>query len=354
MPLPDFVQRDIPLTALNTFGLPAQAALFAGIETPAQLMTLIELPEWRVWSRLVLGGGSNLILSGDFPGLVLRVRIAGRKLAAVDADAWHIRAGAGENWHDFVQWTLEQDWPGLENLALIPGTVGAAPVQNIGAYGLEVAERFHHLEAVDLATGENVTFSRTACRFGYRDSVFKHEAAGRYLITAVIFRLPKRWRPVTGYAEVMRELEARRTVDPTARDIAAAIIAIRSRKLPDPARIGNVGSFFKNPVVHAAVFADLAARYPELPHYPQPDGTVKLAAGGLIERCGWKGQRLGPVGVYERQALVLVNCGGARGEDVLRLAQAIRESVRVEFGVELELEPAVVPQTGGWSTILQK
>ena len=343
MPLPDFIQRDIPLTPLNTFGLPGRAALFVALETPAQLMTLIELPEWQDWSRLVLGGGSNLILTGDFPGLVLQVRMGGRALVAEDADVRQVRAGAGENWHDLVQWTLEQGWPGLENLALIPGTVGAAPVQNIGAYGLEVAERFQGLEAVDLVTGENVRFDRATCRFGYRDSVFKREAVGRYLITSVTFRLPKRWRPMTGYADVAQELETRQIVHPTARDIAEVVIAIRSRKLPDPAQIGNAGSFFKNPVVNATAFADLAARHPDLPHYPQSDGTVKLAAGWLIERCGWKGQRLGPVGVYERQALVLVNCGGARGEDVLRLSGAIRQSVRTEFGIELELEPVVIP-----------
>jgi UDP-N-acetylmuramate dehydrogenase len=290
----------------------------------------------------VLGGGSNLILTGDFDGLVLHVRIPGRELVAEDDDAWTVRAGAGENWHDFVCWTLERGWPGLENLSLIPGTVGAAPIQNIGAYGLEMAERFQHLEAVELATGETVVFDRAACRFGYRDSVFKREADGRYLITAVTFRLPKRWRPVAHYADVARELEARQMIDPTARQISDAVIAIRSRKLPDPGRIGNAGSFFKNPVVDAATFARLAAQHPELPHYVQPDGTVKLAAGWLIERCGWKGKDLGPVGVYERQALVLVNRGGARGEDVLRLARAIRESVRAAFGVELEPEPVVL------------
>ncbi len=341
MTLPDFVQRDAQLTAFNTFGLPAQAALFAVIETPAQLATLIALPEWSEWPRLILGGGSNLILTGDVAGLTLQVRILGRELIAEDSDAWQVRAGAGENWHGFVQWTLECGWPGLENLALIPGTVGAAPVQNIGAYGLEVAERFDRLEAIDLATGEMLTFDRAACRFGYRDSVFKHEAAQRYLITAVIFRLPKRWQPLTDYADVVRELAARRIVHPTAQDMADVIIAIRSRKLPDPTQIGNAGSFFKNPVIAAAAFVRLAARYPDLPYYPQPDGTIKLAAGWLIEYCGWKGKSLGPVGVYERQALVLVNRGQARGADVLRLAQAIRESVRAEFGVDLELEPVV-------------
>ena len=337
-----FLAPDAPLQSLNTFGLPARAAWFAAIESPAQLAGLIARPEWKRLRRFVLGGGSNLILAGDFDGLVLHVRIPGRERVAEDADAWFVRAGAGENWHDFVSWTLDRGWPGLENLALIPGTVGAAPVQNIGAYGLEMAERFHCLEAVDLATGETVVLDRAACRFGYRDSVFKREAAGRYLITAVTFRLPKRWQPVTGYADVARELDAGGIAKPTARDIADAVIAIRSRKLPDPAQIGNAGSFFKNPRVDAATFQRLIARHPDLPHYPQPDGTVKLAAGWLIERCGWKGKNLGLVGVYERQALVLVNRGGARGEDVLRLARAIQASVRAMFGVDLEPEPVVL------------
>jgi len=338
----DRLQRNVALHRLNTFGLPACAARFAAIATPAQLTALMALPEWRSWPRFVLGGGSNLVLTGDFAGLILHVRIAGRQWVAEDAEAWFIRAGAGENWHDFVGWTLACGWPGLENLALIPGTVGAAPIQNIGAYGLEMAERFQQLEAVDLETGEIATFDRAACRFGYRDSVFKREATGRYLVTSVTFRLPKRWQPMTRYAELARELEARNLPQPTAPQIAEAVIAVRSRKLPDPARIGNAGSFFKNPVVDTATFANLAGRYPDLPRYSQPDGAVKLAAGWLIERCGWKGRSLGAVGVYERQALVLVNHGGARGEEVLRLAQAIQASVRAEFGVELEPEPVML------------
>lgn len=336
------LQRDVPLHRLNTFGLPARAAWFAAIDTPAQLRALIATPEWRYLQRFVLGGGSNLVLTGDFDGLVLHVRIPGRALWGEDEQAWLVRAGAGENWHNFVCWTLEQGWPGLENLALIPGTVGAVPIQNIGAYGLEIAERFHCLEAVDLQTGEMLTFDHTACRFGYRDSVFKHEAAGRYLISAVMFRLPKTWQPLTQYADVERELAARCIEQPTARAIADAVIAVRTRKLPDPACIGNAGSFFKNPVVDAEAFARLAARYPELPHYVQPDSRVKLAAGWLIERCGWKGKPLGPVRVYEKQALVLVNSGGAQGQDVLRLAQAIQQSVRARFGVELEPEPVIL------------
>lgn len=338
----DLLQRDISLDRLNTFGLPARAAGFAAIETPAQLAALMALPEWRSWPRFVLGGGSNLVLTGDFAGLVLQVRIPGRRLVAEDAEVWLVQAGAGENWHDFVIWTLDRGWLGLENLALIPGTVGAAPIQNIGAYGLEIAERFQQLQAVDLETGKPVTFDHAACRFGYRDSVFKQEVARRYLVTSVTFRLPRRWQPVIRYAELARELEARNLPQPTARQVAEVVIAIRSRKLPDPARIGNAGSFFKNPVVDAATFARLAERYPDLPRYPQPDGAVKLAAGWLIERCGWKGRSLGAVGVYEQQALVLVNRGGAQGAEVLRLARAIQASVRAAFGVALEIEPVVL------------
>ncbi len=336
------LQRDVPLDRFNSFGLPARAAGFAAISAPDQLAALRKLPEWRSWPRFVLGGGSNLLLTGDFPGLILQVRIPGRRLVAEDADAWRVQAGAGENWHDFVLWTLERGWPGLENLALIPGTVGAAPIQNIGAYGLEMAERFEQLQAIDLESGETVMLDRAACRFGYRDSIFKQEAAGRYLIASVTFRLPKRWQAVTGYAELARELAARDCSQPTAQQIAAAVIAIRSRKLPDPAHIGNAGSFFKNPRIDAAAFARLAERYPHLPHYAQPDGAVKLAAGWLIEQCGWKGRSLGAAGVYEQQALVLVNRGGAQGAEVLRLAQAIQDAVQARFGVALEIEPVVL------------
>lgn len=344
MPDKKLFQRDVPLHRLNTFGLPARAAWFAAIDSRQRLAALRDATEWRYLQRFILGGGSNVILAGDFNGLVLHVRLPGRMLIAEEADAWLVQAGAGENWHDFVGWTLAQGWPGLENLALIPGTVGAAPIQNIGAYGVEMAERFAFLEAMDLATSEMVTFSRADCRFGYRDSIFKNEAADRFLILAVTFRLPKRWRPITTYADVARELDTGRITEPTPVQIAEAVIAIRSRKLPDPAHIGNVGSFFKNPVVAAGVFAALLARHPTLPHYPQADGQIKLAAGWLIEQCGWKGKNWGPVGVYDKQALVLVNRGGAHGRQVLELARAIQASVQAQFGVWLEPEPVVYPQ----------
>ena len=340
------LSRNVALRSFNTFGLPARAAWFAAVETPAQLAALATTLEWRYLQRFVLGGGSNVVLTGDFEGLVLHVRIPGRELLAEETDAWIVRAGAGENWHDFVRWTLERGWPGLENLSLIPGTVGAAPIQNIGAYGLEMAERFQQLEAVDLETGATMTFDHAACRFGYRDSVFKREAAGRYLITSVTFRLPKHWRPEIRYAELARELEQRRIAKPTARQISDAVMAIRSRKLPNPVCLGNAGSFFKNPTVTPEQCQDIIARDPKIVHYPLPDGRIKLAAGWLIDACGWKGKTVGKAAVYEKQALVLVNRGhgadSVTGGEVMTLAKAIQTSVYERFGIRLEPEPVVV------------
>ena len=332
------LQSHVDLTPFNTLALPGRAALYRRITDPAHLAAR-EIGPGR---RFILGGGSNLVLTGDFDGLVLHMAIPGKRLRGEDGEAFYIEAGAGENWHDFVQWTLAQGWPGLENLSLIPGTVGAAPIQNIGAYGLEVAERFHSLTAFDMERGESVRFDRTACRFGYRDSVFKQEGwhlEGRFVITDVTFRLPRQWQPLTRYADIAGELAAREVVTPTAQQIADAVIAVRQRKLPDPARIPNTGSFFHNPVVDAATADRLVAENPSLPHYPQATGRVKLAAGWLIDQAGWKGRDLGPVGMYEKQALVLVNRGGATGADVTALMRAVQSDVRERFGVELTPEP---------------
>ncbi|HRQ48733.1 MAG TPA: UDP-N-acetylmuramate dehydrogenase [Rhodocyclaceae bacterium] len=333
---------DANLQALNTFGLSARALRLARIESAAQAQALLRQGDWTTEPRLVLGGGSNVVFTRDFPGTVLKVEIAGRALVRQDPDAWYVRAGGGENWHAFVGWTLAQGWPGLENLSLIPGTVGAAPIQNIGAYGVELRERFHCLEAVSLEDGTMREFSSEDCRFGYRDSVFKHEAANRWLIVAVTFRLPRPWQAVTTYAEVADELITSGVADPCPADIAAAIVAIRTRKLPDPAVTGNAGSFFKNPVVDAHELERLLASDPDLAYYRQDDGSYKVAAGWLIDRCGWKGRSLGPVGCFERQALVLVNHGGATGADVLRIAHAIQDDVVTRFGIELEPEPVLV------------
>lgn len=344
-PHPPVLERNADLQPLNTFHLPARAARLVTITDPAQIAQIVVRRRGDVAAsspQLVLGGGSNIVLGGDFDGLVFKVAIAGRRLIASDDEAFIIEAGAGENWHEFVRWTLAQGWPGLENLSLIPGTVGASPIQNIGAYGLEVMDRFDTLTAVSLDDGRTRHFSRDECRFGYRDSVFKHQQAGRWLITQVRFRLPKRWQALTAYADVAAELTARQIDHPTPMEVSDAIIAIRRRKLPDPALIGNVGSFFKNPVVDATTLARLLERQPDLPHYPQANGTAKLAAGWLIDRCGWKGKRLGPVGCFERQALVLVNHGGATGQDVRATAMAIQADVLDRFGVALEPEPLFV------------
>ena len=326
----------------NTFGLPARAAQLAVVEAAEQVSVLAARPDWSGTPRLVLGGGSNVVFDGDFPGIVLQVAIRGRARVSEDEEFVYVRAGGGENWHDFVRWTLEQGWSGLENLSLIPGTVGAAPIQNIGAYGLELAARFECLEAVSLEDGTLRRFEATDCCFGYRDSIFKRKEAGRWLIAAVTFRLPKRWQAITAYADVKKELEMCGIAQPTGIDISNAVVAIRRRKLPDPAKIGNAGSFFKNPLVDAVTLARLLDEHPALPHYAQADGSAKLAAGWLIDRCGWKGRDLGPVGSYEHQALVLVNRGGANGADVRRIAASIRADVAAKFGVELEPEPVFV------------
>lgn len=338
---PDFVEYEANLTKRNTLALTAHAALYARITDVEQLRALAERGLGDT-PTFVLGGGSNLVLTGDFDGLILHVALLGRSLVAEDDEAWFVQAGAGENWHEFVQWTLQAGYPGLENLSLIPGTVGASPIQNIGAYGLEVADRFHALTAIDMQTGALRHFDHAACRFGYRDSLFKQEGwhqTGRFVITDVTFRLPKRWQPVMAYADVQAELKTNAVTEPSALQIAEAISAIRQRKLPDPALVPNTGSFFKNPVVSKDAVLHLQAQYPTMPSYPQPDGQIKLAAGWLIEKSGWKGRDLGLVGMYEKQALVLVNHGGATGADVAALMQAVQQSVQSMFAVELEPEP---------------
>jgi UDP-N-acetylmuramate dehydrogenase len=277
------------------------------------------------------------VLTRDFDGVALIVDIAGKRVIGEDGDAWLVEAGAGENWHEFVSWTLAQGMPGLENLALIPGTVGAAPIQNIGAYGLEMGERFERLNAVELATGARAEFDREACAFGYRDSFFKRDGRGRFMITSVVFRLPKQWAPRADYADVARALENSPKHD--AQAIFDAVVAVRRAKLPDWTKLGNAGSFFKNPVIGAAAFDALKQREPDVVSYAQADGNVKLAAGWLIDRCGWKGRGIGGAAVHERQALVLVNRGGATGAQVLELAEAIKRDVFDRFGVDLEMEP---------------
>jgi len=340
------IERGVSLRAYNTFGLPAVAHTLVRVASDVDVRRVVDHPELGRAKKLILGAGSNLILSRDPLDVVVRVEIMGRRLVHADADAVVVEAGAGETWHDVVAWTLEQGWPGLENLALIPGTVGAAPVQNIGAYGVELKDRFDSLDAVDLVTGRSVTLDAAACRFGYRDSVFKHTGfgglAGKSVITRVRLRLPCAAAPVLGYLDLERKVADTGIHAPDARTVFDWVCAIRRAKLPDPREIGNVGSFFKNPVVSAEQCRDIIARDPHIVHYALADGSFKLAAGWLIDACGWKGKSIGRAGVYDKQALVLVNRGGASGAEVLVLARAIQESVYGRFGIRLEPEPVVV------------
>ncbi|MCX9158372.1 UDP-N-acetylmuramate dehydrogenase [Niveibacterium sp. 24ML] len=336
------IEHDVDLAPLSTLGVAARAAHFCAADSAASIREALAWADSNRHPVLIVGGCSNIVFASDYAGLVLKPSIAGREKVG-ETPAHHlVRVGAGENWHETVAWTLAQGWPGLENLALIPGNVGAAPVQNIGAYGLELTDCFDSLEAIDRDTGETRTLTRADCRFGYRDSIFKHPAGSRLIVLSVTFALPKRWSAHAGYRDVSEELAARSVTSPSPQDIFDAVVAVRQRKLPDPAVLGNVGSFFKNPIVSAAAHAQLQGLHPALVSYPQADGRFKLAAGWLIDQAGWKGRALGRARVHPNQALVLTNTGGASGSEILALAQAIQADVRQRFGVVLEPEPIII------------
>jgi len=345
-----FVEQNVPLQPHNSFGIVAKARALVRVRAEADVRELLADPDLGSIPKFVLGGGSNIVLTGDVKPLVLKVEFMGRRVLEEGQRAVIVEAGAGEHWHDFVTWTLDQGYPGLENLALIPGTVGASPVQNVGAYGVELQDRFESLDAIDLFTGRTFTLDAAQCAFGYRDSVFKHFAAqegdfglaGRALILRVRFRLPRPWKPVLGYLDLQRKIQETGVRAPSPRQVYDWVCAARTAKLPDPRVIGNAGSFFKNPTVTPEQCQDIIAREPAIVHYPMPDGSVKLAAGWLIDACGWKGKSVGNAGVYEKQALVLVNRGGATGGEVVTLARAIQTSVYERFGIRLEPEPVVI------------
>jgi UDP-N-acetylmuramate dehydrogenase len=352
------VEQNISLRKYNTFGIEAKAISLVRLKSEDDLARVLSDPQTAHSPKFILGGGSNIVITADVKPLVLKVEMLGKRLVSEDDRAWIVEASAGENWHEFVRWTLEQGWPGLENLAMIPGCVGASPVQNIGAYGVELQDRFESLDAVHLETGERMTLEAVHCAFGYRDSVFKHGPnqptkgsqlmglAGKALITKVRFRLPKRWRAETGYTDIQKKLTELGLQNPSAMQIFDAVCAIRAAKLPSPSVMGNAGSFFKNPTVSADQCEDIIAREPRLVHYQLSNGEFKLAAAWLIDACGWRGKSVGRAGVYERQALVLVNKGGpsdpCTGGEVVTLAQAIQTSVYERFGIRLEIEPVVV------------
>ena len=342
------VEKNVPLQPYNSFHILAKANSLVRLTQVTDVQDLLAAPWAQGQAKFILGGGSNIVLTGDVKPLVLKVEIMGRRLLRETERGFVVEAGAGENWHELVAWTLQQGYPGLENMAMIPGTVGASPVQNIGAYGVELQDRFESLDAVDLETGQTLTLDAAQCEFGYRDSVFKHapsERGGlkdRVLITQVRLFLPKPWKPVLGYADLDRKMSEHGVSHPAPAQIFDWVCAIRRHKLPDPAVLGNAGSFFKNPTVTPEQCADIIQREPRIVHYHLDDGAVKLAAGWLIEACGWKGKTVGHAAVYERQALVLVNRGQATGGEVMTLARAIQTSVYERFGIMLEPEPVVV------------
>jgi UDP-N-acetylmuramate dehydrogenase len=340
------IQNDISLAPFNAFGIAARARHFVRVESIEGLRALRGDPIWLEEPRLILGGGSNVLFTRDFDGLVVHIASKGHRHVGDEDDAHLIEVEAGENWDTFVRASVAQGWPGLENLALIPGSVGAAPVQNIGAYGIELAERFAWLEAFDVDGGETRRMNAADCAFGYRDSIFKHALRGRVIIMRVVFKLSKRWSPLTSYADVRARLIDLAIESPTPQQIVDVVTSIRRAKLPDPAQIGNAGSFFKNPVITREAFDALRAIDADVVAYPEDDGRMKVAAGWLIDRCGWRGRSLegssGRAAVHDRQALVLVNRGGATGAEVLALADAVRESVAQRFAITLEAEPAIV------------
>jgi UDP-N-acetylmuramate dehydrogenase len=336
---PAKLTSNLGLKHRNTFGLDAVAEFAYEISSPEQIPAVMSEITARELKWRVLGGGSNVILPNTLPGATLLMNIFGQEILSSDEDATYLSVGAGVGWHDLVAWTLESDLPGFENLALIPGTVGAAPIQNIGAYGVEVGEYIDHIEAFDAKDHAFVTLPKDACRFAYRDSYFKQNP-GRFIVTKVVFKMPKVWQARIHYADLAKQFSE--DSNPSPEDIFLAVCKVRTHKLPDPKVIGNVGSFFQNPVIPNEQYETLLKTYSSLVSYPDLQGKRKIAAGWLIDQCGFKGQRMGNVGVYENQALVLVNHGGGTAQDILGLAKCIQDKVHDQFGVTLQIEPNIL------------
>lgn len=335
------IQEHISLKPYNSFGLEAKARFFVEVTGLVQLQKVLELEAYP--KKFILGGGSNMLLTKDINALVIHIAMKGIQVVEQDERYVEVKAMAGENWHDLVLWCLDRDYGGLENLSLIPGQVGTAPIQNIGAYGIELKDVLVSCEAMEVKTGELLAFDAQDCQFGYRDSLFKQGGKDKYIISSVTLRLSRKdHRLHTGYGAIEDELRKRGIVYPTIRDISDVVIAIRSQKLPDPKELGNSGSFFKNPVVPKKRFDKLQKQHPEIPFYELDGELFKIPAAWLIEQCGFKGKRFGDAGVHEKQALVLVNYGGASGKEILELAQKIQGEVKRSFGLELQPEVNII------------
>jgi len=333
------IQNNHSLKKYNSFAVEAKSHYFCQIESNDHIDALLDWQQQADLPLLLLGGGSNILFINDYQGMTAVMNTKGISIVGEDSAYTYIKAKAGENWHQFVRWTVENGYAGLENLSLIPGTVGAAPMQNIGAYGVELADVLYELDAVELATGKRKIFTQQECLFHYRDSFFKSSAFGEYLIQSITIKSPKKPQWKIDYAGVKNTLEGQPI---NAETISDSIIALRQSKLPDPMMIGNAGSFFKNPLLSASKWQALKQLYPDLAGYPQADGSMKTSAAWLIDQCGWKGKRQGNAGVYLKHALVLVNYGGASGKEIWGIASDIIQSVNDKFGIELEAEPRII------------
>lgn len=334
-------QKNVSLKAYNTFGIDINAENFVSVTSFQQLQNIISKHK----DVFILSGGSNILLTNTITKPVIQLNTKGIEILnnKSENNTVFVKVQAGENWHDFVLWCLEKDFGGIENLSLIPGNVGTSPMQNIGAYGIEIKDVFVELEALNIKTNALKTFSKKACNFGYRESFFKKEGKGEYIIVSVTFKLTqKNHRLNTEYGAIQTELENHKIDNPTIKDISNAVIAIRQSKLPDPKEIGNSGSFFKNPVIKRNYFENLKIIYPKIPYYLLPDDLVKIPAGWLIEECGFKGERYGNAGVHKNQALVLVNYGNATGEEILDLAKNIQNTVMEKFNIPIEMEVNII------------
>ena len=336
------IRQDVDLKPLNTFGISARARYYTELHAVAEFAELLQSEIFKNQPVLIIGGGSNLLFTKDFDGLVIRNCLKGISVEENTSDSVLLRVSAGEVWHELVMWTIAQGYAGLENLSLIPGCVGASPMQNIGAYGVEIKEVFEKLDALSMRDGSLQSFDKKACEFGYRESVFKGKYKNQFIITAVYFRLKKNAAVNTSYGAITAQLQEMGVMQPSIKDVSDAVIAIRRSKLPDPAVTGNAGSFFKNPEISAELYQKVHASFPDVVAYPLADGRYKLAAGWLIEQAGLKGFEIDGAAVHVKQALVLINKGGATGNSVLRLSEEVIKRVKEKYGVELEREVNIV------------
>lgn len=337
------MRENASLKTYHTFGIDVNARFLEEVDSPDELVALYRLKKFADQPKLILGGGSNVLFTKDFPGLVIVNRTKGMEVLEENDHEVILRIASGEIWHDLVVYCVEQGWGGIENLSLIPGTVGAAPMQNIGAYGIEIKEVLESVDYIDLKDGTMHTLNKEACRFGYRESIFKHELRDKVFITSIVLKLRKQGHILKmNYGDIRDILEQNRVNDPQIADISRAVIAIRQSKLPDPALLGNAGSFFKNPEIEKAQFLTLQAKNPLVPNYPMPNGKIKIPAGWLIEQSGWKGKRVGETGSHAKQALVLVNYGHASGNEIRDLAYAIIDDVEAKYGIRLSPEVNLV------------